>query len=250
MKTLRNSSIIAVAIVALALLVASPMAFAGSVTWTSNTIPATTSVGPSMGTLTVNKFDNSPTGTYAGDTLNDMIITLYGNGSVIFNYELFNPNSLTGGSLTINSITSTTKLTAAGAVAPVTLTLTGTYTPGSMITDTTVGTEYFTPSTPLPLGNISSGTLTDVTDLANFSGSGVASLLLSGTAPVSYDGNCTNGYVCALGGATLAGAGVTVQYDYSSPGPGPVPEPGTLGLLGTGLLGLAGMLRNRFSKSS
>jgi hypothetical protein len=250
MKTLRNSSIIAVAVVTL-MLVAAPVASADSVTFSSNVIPNTTSIGSTMGTLSVHKFDNSATGAYAGDTLNDIIITLYGSGSVVFTAELVNNPGGTGGNLTINSLTTNVTLTAAGASSPVNLNLAATYTPSSAIVITTPGLagEISTPSTAISLGHISSGTLTDATDLANFSGSGLESFLLSGAAPVTYSGSVSDGYLAATGGTTLAGAAVTVQYDYSAPGPGPVPEPGTLGLLGTGLLGLAGMLRNRFSKS-
>lgn len=251
MKTLRNPAIIAVAVVALALLVASPMAFAGSVLYTSNTIPATTPISSSMGTLNLQQFNNV-SGPYAGDILNSMVITLYGSGSVIFTAELVEYGG-SGGSLTINSLTTNVTLTASGVTTPVNLNLTGTYTPGSPIVITTPGLpgEITTPSTAIPLGNIGSGPITNPTDLANFTGTGVASLLLSGLAPVTYSGSVSDGYLAATGGTTLAGSGATVLYNFSSQPPPPgVPEPGTLGLLGTGLLGLAGMLRNRFSKSS
>jgi hypothetical protein len=247
MKILRNSSIITLAVVALAL-VAAPVAMAGSITYTSNTIPDTTAVDTVMGTLSVNQFNNT-SGTYAGDTLNSIVITLYGQGNVVFDYELIQKGG-TGGSLTINSITSTTTLTATGAASPINLTLTGTYTPGSPIVDSTVGVDYTTPSTTLSLGNVSSGTLTDATDLANFTGTGNINFLLSGLAPVTYTGHVSNGYNASLGGTTDAGGYATVTYNYSDGNTPGVPEPGTLSLFGTGLLGLAGMLRYKFSKAS
>jgi hypothetical protein len=54
----------------------------------------------------------------------------------------------------------------------------------------------------------------------------------------------------AVGNAetTLAGADVNITYDYTPP-PSDTPEPGTLTLFGTGLLGLAGMLRRKYMLS-
>jgi hypothetical protein len=47
---------------------------------------------------------------------------------------------------------------------------------------------------------------------------------------------------------TNAGVDVSITYDYTNPGPPVIPEPSTLSLFGSGLLGLAGMLRYKFAK--
>jgi hypothetical protein len=249
MKTLRITSIITLAVVALAL-VAAPVALADSITYTSNTVPDTTSISSNMGTLSVNQFNNI-SGTYAGDTLNSIIITLYGQGSVIFTAELIQLTG-SGGNLTVDSLTTNVTLKATGASSPVNLNLSGTYTPGSPIVITTPGAggEVTTPSTTIPLGSVSSGTLTDATDLANFTGTGFENFILSGLAPVFYTGSVSDGYLAAVGGTTDAGGYATVTYNYSGGETPGVPEPGTLSLFGTGLLGLAGMLRYKFSKAS
>ena len=246
MKTLRSTFIV-LSIVALALIVV-PVAMAGTVTFTSNTIPDTTLVGPTMGNLSVSQF-NTTSGPYMGDTLNSILVTLYGDGNVVFTAELIQLTG-TGGNLTIDSLTTNLTLTATGASSPVNLNLTGTYTPGSPIVITTPGAggEITSPSTAIPLGNVSSGTLTDFTDLTNFTGIGTVSFALSGTSPVFYTGSVSTGYLSAVGGTTDAGGYATVTYNYDEP-PSGTPEPGTLTLFGTGLLGLAGMLRNKFSRS-
>ncbi len=196
MKTLRNSSILTLAVVALALLVAAPVAMAGTVTYTSNIIPDTTGISSNMGTLSVSQFNNT-SGLYAGDTLQSIDITLYGQGNVVFVAELIQLSG-TGGNLTIDSLTTNVTLKSTGASDPVNLNLTGTYTPGSPIVITVPGAggEIITPSTLIPLGNVSSGLLTDSTDLLDFTGTGDFNFLLSGTAPVQLFGKCIGWLSC------------------------------------------------------
>jgi hypothetical protein len=244
MKTLRNSSLITLAVVALALLVAAPTAFAGSITYTSNTIPTTTTpTSSNMGTLALEQFDPTI------GTLDSIDITLYGGGTVFFSYGLGVNGGTGGATLTINSLTDALTLTGAGASVPVNLTLTGTYTPsGGPIVVTTVGPLVNTPTVTIPSGNISSGNLTDSLDLTDFTGLGDVDLSLSGSDFTTYSGSLVGtGYLADIGSTSTGGGYATVTYNYDG---GVVPEPGTLSLFGTGLLGLAGMLRSRFSKAS
>jgi hypothetical protein len=64
-----------------------------------------------------------------------------------------------------------------------------------------------------------------------------------GTGPYSVQfAVCSTSTACGPGSNNF----VTNFSQSGSPSPSPVPEPGTLGLLGTGLVGLAGLVRRRF----
>ncbi|MGD0292658.1 MAG: PEP-CTERM sorting domain-containing protein [Terracidiphilus sp.] len=247
MKTLRNTSIITLAIVALALLMA-PMAMANTVIVVGSTISDSTAVTPSMGSMYVGGFYSAP-GIVGSDTLTGVEIILSGEGTTSMYVSLgINiddpPVDGTHGSVLISDFTNTTTLTLSGLTPP--LILSGTEDAGNYLLATVAPTTVYDHSGTF---NVLPGYVDEYpANISDYAISGNIYYTLSGTAVNGADfSNLTNQFAEGAGGTTLAGASVEAIYTYDNGGV--VPEPGTLSLFGTGLLGLAGMLRHRFMKS-
>jgi hypothetical protein len=88
-------------------------------------------------------------------------------------------------------------------------------------------------------------TITNPTDLAYFVGNSDLGFEIGSYTTQTAGGTGGNDTITF---SNKDGADIGVQYDGTNPGPPVVPEPGTLSLFGTGLLGLAGMLRNKFAR--
>jgi hypothetical protein len=96
---------------------------------------------------------------------------------------------------------------------------------------------------PFINSNVQSETITGA-ELADFEGAGnLGDFLISTLTGTTFLGGGGN---IKLTGTTTAGGSVEVTYDYTAAPPPPIPEPGTLGLFGTGLLGLAALLRRKY----
>lgn len=233
MKAFRCVALTSLTLTALALVAASPAAYADS--YTVNAQPTNFSGT----TLNVAQFNPSL------GTLTSVDITLSGFGTTDIS-----------ASETLNIATSVNTLFTSVALQltdpSVALTVNQSLTGQPLVGGSPISS--FNPLAIAPLGTYDSGALAlsgtetqhlgITSDLSGYIGFGNLVFDLAGIANTteSFSGGNLN-----TSQTTSAGADITVTYNYSQ-GPPPVPEPGTLTLFGTGLLGLAGMLRSKFAR--
>jgi hypothetical protein len=240
MKTLRNSSLITLAVVALALLVAAPVAKADIVQVVGNTYTPTDYSGADFGTF--NLFDSNL------GTLNSVTLTFSGGitGTLQFKNGGSSPANISGTDNGTFTLSGTNSYINSLFATPLTVV-------SSAATDTGLAAGATGPVHPVSGNNSTAALAVNSADFAIFEAAGGGTSAddlfdLSATGGDSVTGGNGNGsatYTMNAGGA------VVIDYNYTpNGGPSPVPEPGTLSLFGTGLLGLAGMLRSRFSKAS
>jgi hypothetical protein len=141
-----------------------------------------------------------------------------------------------------------------GTVAAGTASITGSATVGGSLTFASQLTGINTTTGPLGWVTVSTGTLASC-GAGCFSFTGGTLNIVNSSSATLFNGTFTSGTVLVSGGLTtitgfVGGVAGTVQIALTSAGilSGDTivtPEPGTLGLLGTGLVGLAGMVRRK-----
>jgi hypothetical protein len=234
MKTLRNSSLITLATVALALIVATPVAKASDLIYVVSFPSTATNFGATdLGLIPL--FDSSL------GTLNSITLTFAGGvtGTIQFTNNGTDPSNVSGhdnGTLTLTSsnvdlgLLFPSPLNVTTNTVTDTLLASGTTGPLHAVNGTNGGTSVSVNAVDFSvLEAVGGGTIDDLFFVAGNGSSTVSAGNGDGDAVYTTD----------------AAAALKIDYNY---GGSPVPEPGTLSLFGTGLLGLAGMLRHKFAK--
>jgi len=235
MKAFRNVTLLSLSLAALALMAAVPAAYADTLPESGSTTQTVVQSVPNMGTINIAQF-NIP-----GNTL-ESVQVIMSIGPAEDNFSTYGVTYSGPSPATITTFdTFANYFLNALTIPTLDLSVSGVDSiPGGLIVpdgySNTIGPVFLT-------GN----SVSEYVSTAGWVGSGDVTFTLTGSASSGYLGTIPSGGNLALSPNTEGDASVEVIYTYTDNPP--VPEPNTLVMFGTGLLGLAGMLRYKYLHS-
>jgi hypothetical protein len=254
MKAIRNVTLLSLSLLALALLAVAPAAYADTVTYTATVSDQLTDLNAVIPTGLLPEYNPA---LYPSTTLTGVTISILGNGATTFD-SIYNfgasSTEFIGTQNTSLWLTDPANSGINALLDPLTASIVGS-SPGTVSHGSVTGglsvnsgqtlTDPPTAMGPYTLnGALATLNITDPASMALFVGSGDLDFLMTTGSNFQLTTNGADDLTTTI--TTDAGATITVTYQNT---PILTPEPGTLTLFGTGLLGLAGMLRRKFMQS-